>query len=115
VMAALQQISVAAASKNIPLALEWARRLTSPETQTKRANEIGEVSAVTGVASPPGIPGIDEVLSGAKSLEPRDYGLTQSKAKDVVYPEISKLLFGKQDAEATLAALDEGLRRFHGN
>jgi raffinose/stachyose/melibiose transport system substrate-binding protein len=115
VMAALQQVSVAAASKNIPLALEWCRRLTSPDTQTKRANEIGEVSAVTGVASPPGIPGIDEVLSDAKSLEPRDYGMSQSKVKDVVYPEISKLLFGKQDAEATLTALDEGLRRFHGN
>ena len=115
VMAALQQVSIAAESGNIPLALEWARRLTSPETQTKRANEIGEVSAVVGVPSPPGIPGIDEVLSNAESLEPRDFGLSKSEAKDVVYPEISKLLFGEQDAAATLAALDEGLRRFHGN
>lgn len=115
VMAALQQVSVAAASENIPLALEWCRRLTSPETQTKRANELGEVSAVTGVPSPPGIPGIDDVLTGAKSLEPRDYGMSRSKVQDVVYPEIAKLLFGEQDAEATLAALDEGLRRFHGN
>jgi len=115
VMAALQQVSIAAESQNIPLSLEWARRLTGVDFQTKRANEIGEVSAVAGVPSPPGIPGIDKVISGAESLNPRDFGLTVSPAKDVVYPEIAKLLFGKQDAKATLDALDAGLRRVHGN
>jgi raffinose/stachyose/melibiose transport system substrate-binding protein len=115
VMAALQQVSIAAESKNIPLSLEWVRRLTSVDFQTKRANEIGEVSAVAAVPSPPGVPGIDKVISGAKSLNPRDFGLTVSPAKDVVYPEIAKLLFGKQDAKATLDALDAGLRRVHGN
>lgn len=115
VMAALQQVSIAAESGNIPLALEWARRLTSVDFQKKRAEEIGEVSAVVGVPSPPGIPGIDEVISGAETLEPREFGLTQSKAKDVVYPEIAKLVFGQQDAEDTLAALDEGLKRVYGN
>jgi raffinose/stachyose/melibiose transport system substrate-binding protein len=114
-MAALQQVSIAAKCDNIPLALEWARRLTSIEVQTKRANEIGEVSGVLGVPSPPGIPGIDKVLSGADSLNPREYGLSQSKAKDVVYPEIAKLLFGKQDAQQTLDAIDKGLRRVYGN
>lgn len=115
VMAALQEMSVAAESENIPLALEWARRMTSVDVQTKRANEIGEVSAVTGVPSPPGIPGIDAVIKGAESLEPRAYGMTESKVADVVYPEIAKLLFGKQDAKQTLEALDAGLRQFHGN
>jgi len=114
-MTALQQVSIAAESKNVPLSLEWARRLTSTEFQTKRANEIGEVSAVAGVPSPPGIPGIDKVVSGAKSLEPREFGVSQSKAKDVVYPEIAKLLFGKQDAKTTLDNLDDGLRRVYGN
>lgn len=115
VMAALQEMSVAAESENIPLALEWARRMTSVDVQTKRANEIGEVSAVTGVPSPPGIPGIDAVVKGAESLEPRAYGMTESKVADVVYPEIAKLLFGEQDAKQTLAAIDAGLRKFHGN
>ncbi|NUR91250.1 MAG: extracellular solute-binding protein [Nonomuraea sp.] len=115
VMAALQEVSVSATSKNIPLSLEWLRRLTSVKVQTQRAQEIGEVSAVTGVPSPPGIPGVDKVLSGADALQPRAYALTESKAKDVVYPEIAKLMFGKQDAQQTLAALDKGLRRVYGN
>lgn len=115
VMAALQQVSISAKSKNIPLALEWTRRLTSVDTQTKRANQIGEVSAVTGVPSPPGIPGIDKVLSGAESLKPREYGLSQSKAVKVVYPEIARLIFGEQDAAQTLDRLDKGLRRVYKN
>jgi raffinose/stachyose/melibiose transport system substrate-binding protein len=114
-MAALQNISVAAKSQNVPLALEWARRLTSVETQTRRANEIGEVSAVVGVPSPPGIPGIDKVVSGAESLQPRHYGLLESKANKIVYPEIARLLFGQQDAEETLKRLDSALRRVHRN
>jgi raffinose/stachyose/melibiose transport system substrate-binding protein len=115
VMAALQNVSVAAKSKNVPLALEWVRRLTSKDVQTKRANEIGEVSAVVGVPSPPGIPGIDKVVSEAEALEPREYGISQSKASKVVYPEIARLLFGEQDADETLKRLDEGLRRVHKN
>lgn len=114
-MAALQNVVVAAKSKNIPLALEWTRRLTSVEVQTKRANEIGEVSAVTGVPNPPGIPGIDKVISGADAFNPREYALPQSKAKDVVYPQIAKLVFGKQDAKQTLDELDKGLRRVYNN
>lgn len=115
VMAALQQVSIAAESENIPLALEWARRLTSVEFQTKRANEIGEVSAVAEVPSPPGIPGIDKVLTDAESLNPREFGLSKSKAKDVVYPEIAKLIFGEQDAKATMDAIEAGLRTVYGN
>lgn len=115
IMAALQEISIAAKSKNIPLSLEWARRLTSIEVQTQRATEIGEVSAVIGVPSPPGIPGIDQVISAAKALNPRDFGLLQSKAKDVVYPEIAKLVFSRQDAQKSLTAIDQGLRRVYGN
>ncbi len=114
-LAALQQVSVSAKSKNIPLSLEWARRLTSVETQTKRANEIGEVSAVAGVPSPPGIPGIDKVLSDSDSLQPRHYGLLESKAGKVVWGEVARLMFGQQDADETLKRLDEGLRRVHRN
>ena len=114
-MAASQQMSVAAASENIPLALEWMRRLTSVDFQTTRANEIGEVSAVEGVPSPPGIPGIDKVLSGADSLQARDFGINESKAKDVIWPEVAKMLFGEQDAKQTLEKIDQGLRRVYGN
>jgi len=114
-MATAQLMSVSASSGNIPLALEWVRRVTSVETQTERAKEIGEVSAVQGVPSPPGLPGISDVVGKADQLHPAYYGILQSKAADVVYPEIAKLLFGKQDAAATLAALDKGLRRVHGN
>ncbi|GAA0626723.1 extracellular solute-binding protein [Kribbella sandramycini] len=115
VMAALQNVSIAAKSPDIPLALDWINRLTSVETQTKRATEIGEVSAVVGVPSPPGVPGIDAVLSQAEALEPRDYGLSQSKAGKPVYAEIARLLFGEQDAEQTLQRLDAALRRVHKN
>ena len=72
-------------------------------------------AAVVDVPSPPGIPGIDQVVAEADALEPRDYGITQSPANEVVYPEIARLLFGEQDAQQTLDRLDEGLRRIHGN
>lgn len=111
VMAASQQISISATCDNIPLALEWARRLTSVQTQTARGKDTGELSAVKGVPSPPGEQGIDKVVSGASALDPREYGITQSKANEVVYPEIARLLFGKQDADQTLQRLDKGLRR----
>lgn len=114
-MAAAQLMSVNAKSENIPLALEWVRRVTSVETQTARADEIGEVSAVKGVPSPPGLPGIADVVGSADQLFPSYYGVLQSKAAEVVYPEIAKLMFGKQDAQETLDALDEGLRRVYGN
>ncbi|WP_327092969.1 extracellular solute-binding protein [Nonomuraea sp. NBC_01738] len=115
VMAAPQEVSIYRSGDHVPLALEWARRLTSVKVQTRRATEIGEVSAVLGVPSPPGIPGIDALLAGADDLRPRDFGLMRTKAKDVVYPEIAKLLFGKQDAAQTQAAIDRGLRRVYGN
>lgn len=115
VMAALQQVSVAADSEHTPLALEWVRRLTSTEVQTRRADEIGEVSAVKDVPSPPGIPGIDTLIADAGQLQPRHYGIDQSPVADVVYPEVARLLFGKQDAKQTLDRLDQGLRRVHGN
>ncbi|GII85169.1 putative ABC transporter extracellular-binding protein YurO [Sphaerisporangium siamense] len=114
-LATAQLMSVSAKSANIPLSLEWIRRVTSVETQTRRAGEIGEVSAVKGVSSPPGLPGISDVVAKADRLQASYYGLLSSKAKDVVYPEIAKLLFGKQDARQTLDSLDKGLRRVHGN
>jgi len=115
IMAAAQLMSVSADSKNIPLALEWMRRLTTVETQTRRAEQIGEVSAVLGVPSPPGLPGIADVVADAEAMRARHYGLPESRAKDVVYPEIARLLFGRQDAEQTLERIDQGLRRVYGN
>ncbi|KAB8194191.1 extracellular solute-binding protein [Nonomuraea phyllanthi] len=114
-LATAQLMSVSAASENIPLSLEWIHRVTSAETQTRRAKEIGEVSAVNGVPSPPGLPGISDIVTKADRLQASYYGLLESKAKDIVYPEIAKLLFGKQDAQQTLDNLDAGLRRVHGN
>ncbi|GAA2633481.1 hypothetical protein GCM10010399_77420 [Dactylosporangium fulvum] len=114
-LATAQLMSVSAKSKNIPLSLAWIHRVTSVETQTRRATEIGEVSGVKGVPSPPGLPGISDVVAKADRLQASYYGLLQSKAKDVVYPEIAKLLFGKQDAQQTLDNIDKGLRRVYGN
>lgn len=115
VMAAAQNLSISAESKVQPLALEWCRRITSVETQTARGEKTGEVSAVQGVESPPGLEGIDKVIKDADKLQPRDYGISTSKAKDIIYPEISRLLFGKQDADETLQRLDKALRRYHKN
>ncbi|WP_029136743.1 ABC transporter substrate-binding protein [Nakamurella lactea] len=111
----MQNISINANSANVPLAVEWAKLVTSEKVQTDRAKATGEVSAVLGVPSPEGMPGIDKLVAGAGSLNPSYYGLLQSKANDVVYPEIAKLFFGKQDADATLAAIDTGLKRVYGN
>lgn len=115
VLGTLQNISVNAKGANVPLAVAWAKLITSKNVQSDRAKETGEVSAVSGVDNPTGLPGIGDIIAGAGSLDPAYYGLIQSKAKDVVYPEVAKLFFGKQDAKATLAAIDTGLDRVYGH
>jgi raffinose/stachyose/melibiose transport system substrate-binding protein len=114
-MAAAQQISINAESKNIPLSLEWASRLTSVEVQTDRAEQFGELSAVLGVPSPTGVTGIDTVIADASALVPREFAMGGTEAYDLVYAEIARLMFGEQDAATTLQRLDDGLRAIYGN
>lgn len=110
-----QLVSVNAKSNVIPLAVEWLKRLTSRQTQTARAKEIGEVSARNDVIAPPEMPGMDKVMKSASTMVPRYYGIPDSKTKDAVYPEIAKLLFGKSDAQQTLNNLKSNLSRVCGN
>ncbi|MGY4719033.1 ABC transporter substrate-binding protein [Naumannella cuiyingiana] len=115
IMAAPQQMSINAKSENIPLALEWVRRVTSPEVQAERAEKFGELSGVVGVPSPSGVTGIDTVMADASALVPREFAMKDTEAYDVVYAEVTRLMFGEQDATQTLARLDEQLRKIHKN
>jgi raffinose/stachyose/melibiose transport system substrate-binding protein len=114
-MSAAQLISINADSKNIPLALEWASRLTSADVQAERAENFGELSAVLGVPSPTGVTGIDTVVADASALVPREFAMGGTEAYELVYSEIARLMFGEQDADETLTRLDEGLRGIYGN
>lgn len=115
IMATTQQISINAESKNIPLALEWASRITSLKVQTERAEKFGELSAVIGTPSPTGVTGIDTVVADATALVPREFAMGGTEAYPIVYAEIARLLFGEQDAQGTLDRLDEQLRKLYGN
>jgi raffinose/stachyose/melibiose transport system substrate-binding protein len=115
VMAAPQMVSVNAESDNIPLALEWVRRLTSAKVQTDRAEQFGELSGVVGVPSPTGVTGIDEVMQQASAFVPREFAMSGTDAYDFVYAEVAKLMFGEQDAQETLDNIDKQLRAALGN
>lgn len=110
-----QSVSVNAKSKNIPLAVEWVKRLTSAKVQAERADQTGELSAFLDVPAPAGLPGIDKIVAGTGSVDPAYYSLPESEAKDAVYPEVAKLFFGKQDPDATLEAIDGNLKDVYGN
>ncbi|MET9318197.1 extracellular solute-binding protein [Kribbella sp. NPDC003505] len=110
-MSAAQLISVNAKGKNIPLTLNWVSKITSATVQTERAEKFGELSAVVGVPSPKGVTGIDQVVAGADPLVPREFATAGTKAHDLIYSEIARLMFGQQDAKETLKRLDEGLAR----
>ncbi len=115
VAAAPQMVSINAKSANIPLALEWVTRLTSQKVQTERAQQFGELSGVAGTPSPTGATGIDKVIAGASALVPREFAMNGTKAYEFVYAEVTKLMFGEQDAKATLDRIDQQLRALHKN
>jgi len=113
VMSASNQMVVSADSDNIPLALEWIRRLTDPDVQAARAEQLGQTSAISGVPGPARMDALPDIIGNASALVSRHYGLLEIEAKDVVMPEIERLFFGVQDAEETLERIAEGLERLY--
>ncbi len=99
-------------SEAIELAVEFAKRFTSKEVQTRRSTELQTVSQVKDVPVPAGIDGLEEVLTGATDLNVRYYGLEYSPDRmTAYYREVAKLFFGEQDAEQFITALSEAMKR----
>ena len=113
--AALAHNNIFAINKNsqaIELAVEFARRFTSKEVQTRRAQEVATVSQVKGVPVPTGIDGLEEVLTSTTELNVRYYGLEYSPDRQTAYyREVAKFFFGEHDAAQFIAALSEAMKR----
>lgn len=113
--AALAHNNILAINKNSQaqeLAIEFAKRFTSKETQTRRSQEVATVSAVKGVPVPPGVEGLEEVLSSAKELNVRYYGLEYAPDRQTAYyREVAKFFFGEYDASQFIEALGAAMAR----
>ena len=98
-------------SENLEAAVEFAKRMTSVETQTKRAEEVGLISAVKGVPVPEGTFGLDEVISNAGPMFVRHFGLEfEADLNTAYYNEVAKLFFGEYSASDFIAGADAAMK-----
>lgn len=106
-------MSVNKESENIDLAIEYIRRFTSVETQTKRAKELSLISAVKDVPAPDDIHGLDEIMANAGDLNVRYFGLEFEPDKNTdYYQEVAKFFFGDYSAEEFIDALDAAMAKY---
>jgi raffinose/stachyose/melibiose transport system substrate-binding protein len=113
----LFQWSVAEKSKNPDLSIEYLRRVTAKEEQTKRSHDLGFISPYIGVPTPDTIPGLDGMLKEAAnaSLTYYYYGIIFDKQRaDAWYVPVTQLYFKKATAEQIVQAIDANLARLRG-
>lgn len=113
-LGAANMMSVSTDTANIPLAIEWINRLTDPEVQQRRADELGQTSAVRGVGGATRILGLADVLGQADSVQGRHFGILAFESGDVFFNENQRLLFGQQDAQETLDNMAKGFANLFG-
>lgn len=93
-------------SQHIDAVIAYMKALTSKETQTRRAEQQGSVSAVEGVPGPPGVEGFEEMIEGAGDLNIRQFGLEYVPDRNTAYyHEVAKFTFGDYDASGFIEAL----------
>jgi raffinose/stachyose/melibiose transport system substrate-binding protein len=113
--AALAHNNILAINKNTQakeLAIEFAKRFTSKDVQTRRAQEVATVSQVKGVPVPKGVEGLEQVLTSAKKLNVRYYGLEYAPDRQTAYyREVAKLFFGEYNAAQFIQALSTAMKR----
>lgn len=98
--------------ENVELAIEFMRRLTSPEVQERRAVEASAVSAVKGVSVPEGVEGLEDVLEATTELNVRYFGLEFVPDRNTAYyREVARFFFGEHDAQQFIDALSSSMER----
>ena len=97
-------------TEHVDAVLAYMKALTSQETQTRRAEEQGSVSAVKGVPGPPGGEGFEEMIEGAGELNLRQFGLEYVPDRNTAfYHEVAKFTFGDYDAQEFIDALTQAM------
>jgi raffinose/stachyose/melibiose transport system substrate-binding protein len=100
---------------NVPLAVEWLKRFTSPEHSAERAREVGQISPCVGVEAPPRLPGIDKLVSAASTGELiiYYYGIHWDTALWAAwYQPVQALFLGKINAEQLIEQMDDNLDNY---
>ena len=81
------------------------------EAQTKRAEEVGLISAVKGVPVPEGTFGLDEVINNAGPMFVRHFGLEfEADLNTAYYNEVAKLFFGEYSASDFSSGADKAMK-----
>jgi raffinose/stachyose/melibiose transport system substrate-binding protein len=106
--------SVAAKSKNPPLAIEYLRRQTSQDEQTRRVKDLDYISSYQHVPTPTDTPGLPELLAKTDQAEFTYYyyGIVSDKERwDAWYTPVSKLFFKQIKADEMIKEIDQNLAR----
>ncbi|MGE5603245.1 MAG: ABC transporter substrate-binding protein [Nitrososphaerales archaeon] len=105
--------SVASASKNPELAVEYLKRFsTDPAIVKQRAEQLGELVPLVGAPPPGGMIGIDKVLEQAKTSKMilYNYGVNSDTGlASAWYNPMVEMAFGKITPEQMIANIDKGL------
>jgi len=100
---------------NVPLAVEYLKRFTSQDSNAKRAEQTGAISAVKGVPPPPTLPGVDQLIVNAANAEFLYFywGIaTNTPLTDVWWNASQALWLGKVDAAGMIKMLDDGIDKY---
>ena len=102
---------VAEQSKNPDLGVDWLRYFSRPEVQEKRVEQLDTISGFAGVQPPEYERDAAKKLAAGASFEPSYFNLfSLGKAKlDAYQQPITRLFFGKSDADQLVASIDRGL------
>jgi raffinose/stachyose/melibiose transport system substrate-binding protein len=105
--------SVSAHTQQPDLAVEFVRRLTSPEAATIRARDLGAISPVIGAPTPAGIHGIETTLASAADARfvYYNYGVTSARfgLTSAWYDPLVEMWLGRYSPQEALTAIDANL------
>jgi raffinose/stachyose/melibiose transport system substrate-binding protein len=100
---------------NVPLALEYLKRWTGKEHTEKRAQELGAISPCVGVAPPPRLPGVDQLIADAAQGEfiVYYYGIHWDSAlTEAWYPPVQAMFLKQATAEQVIEQIDDNLEKY---
>ena len=109
--------SVWSKTKNPSLAVDFLKFSDAQGEQTRRVHDLGIVSPYTGIATPPGVTGMDTLLQRASTgtVTYYYYGIAQDTKRNTAwYDPVAKLFLGKITPPQLVSEIDSNLASING-
>jgi len=100
---------------NVPLAVEYLKRWTNADNEAFRSQNLKMIPTIKGVATPPGIDGLDAVIASTSetALITYYYGIHwDTNLSTAWWNPIQALFLGQSSPEEAIKALDDGLDQY---